>query len=883
MTLTADDQAQLNALKTLLQEKDRERDFERLAAALVSRLLDVPIYIARTGFQYGGDAGPAGAGGRRFRIECKKYSDTTDLSERELLGEIDQALARDEAVEGWFLVATRVVKEQLAQSLVQHGDRHGVPVIIIDWSGPDLPPLAALCAEFPDIVETFFSKAAAGAARAISASTSDALAQLHRTCQEWCLGFQAIQDASHRNVGDIWNDRAISQASLNQDVAGGAITKKVSRATVNRALTQWWQHPSKDAPAIMVGYDGVGKTWATLDWIVANLPILPITIILPSSAMADIGSPSISSMLKVLGARMTEVTGVRDVDHWSRRARKLLERPPVEGAALTIVFDGMNQEASLLWSQILKILQAPPFAGRVRVIASTRTHHFGDKLSSLNGLVVSPHKIPVEPYSIEPGGELDQMLAFEGLIRPDLNEDLLELARTPRLFKLVVRLRGRLANAREITVHRLLWEYGRDSFGERAAGRSFSEAEWQEWLREIARRVRDGINEFSQKVLAEMASCADLTKAEVTARLSDILDSQFSHFTGTGQVTLQPAMVAHALGLALVAYLEKSADQEFAVMEAQLNSWLDPIAGMDQRAEVLRAAVTIEIECNRAGSRPILGPLITAWLQTQNVPDEHRNELLVLAGNVVSGLLDTIQFSTASSQASARHWAAKAIRGLPKTPGAAFDEIVTRSAAWVSVVTMEMYPHLMKDPSYQDSRRKRFQERVGTFVPGPITVLGAPMILAEVGDETLANVVPTLLDGYPLLPALKCFEAAAITLAIRGHFDAWKGLKWLCELNEIDPAEMATALRTLAVSLAARTPEPTVLATLGCRAAGVTLCLSGIEADEEQSGALMPIADGMFDYQRDYLDNPGSSFFAMERRHADQVLGDSSLLIRTRI
>src|SRR5579862_9663913 len=164
MTLTASDQDRLETLKGLLQEKDRERDFERLAAALISRFLDVPIYIARSGFQYGGDAGPAGAGGRRFRVECKKYSDTTDISERELLGEIDQALARDEALEGWFLVATRVVKEQLAQSLEQHGDRQGVPVVIIDWSGPNVPPLAALCAAFPDIVEAGFSKVAAAAA-----------------------------------------------------------------------------------------------------------------------------------------------------------------------------------------------------------------------------------------------------------------------------------------------------------------------------------------------------------------------------------------------------------------------------------------------------------------------------------------------------------------------------------------------------------------------------------------------------------------------------------------------------------------------------------------------------------------------------------------------
>jgi len=40
-----------------------------------------------------------------------------------------------------------------------------------------------------------------------------------------------------------------------------------------------------------------------------------------------------------------------------------------------------------------------------------------------------------------------------------------------------IRLRGRLANAKEITIHRMFWKYGRDSFGEQPVGRSFYEAE----------------------------------------------------------------------------------------------------------------------------------------------------------------------------------------------------------------------------------------------------------------------------------------------------------------------------------------------------------------------------------------------------------------------
>ena len=56
-------------LKHALQNDIDATKFEHLAAALLSHLLDVPIVVAKAGFQYGGDAGPVGRKGRRFRLE----------------------------------------------------------------------------------------------------------------------------------------------------------------------------------------------------------------------------------------------------------------------------------------------------------------------------------------------------------------------------------------------------------------------------------------------------------------------------------------------------------------------------------------------------------------------------------------------------------------------------------------------------------------------------------------------------------------------------------------------------------------------------------------------------------------------------------------------
>ena len=117
----------------------------------------------------------------------------------------------------------------------------------------------------------------------------------------------------------------------------------------------------------------------------------------------------------------------------------------------------------------------------MRVIFSTRNHHFNEKLGS------SAKPIHVNPFDRELGGELDRMLEFEGLSQNDLHEDIIEWACIPRLFNIVIDLRERLEGIGQITIHRIFWEYGRDTLGE-SGEKSFSEQEWKEWLKKIAKK-----------------------------------------------------------------------------------------------------------------------------------------------------------------------------------------------------------------------------------------------------------------------------------------------------------------------------------------------------------------------------------------------------------
>jgi hypothetical protein len=869
-------------LKYELQSDKSSSKLENLAAGLVGLLLDVPIAVAKSGFQHGGDAGPAGQQGRRFRIECKKYSDETALSDRELLGEIDQALGRDEALEAWFLVATRDVPEQLAQDLVQKGERLGVPVIIIDWKDNQLAPLAALCASNPDFVAAVFSKNAGEFARALQPASDEAIAAIRRNFQSWALGFESLRARSHLRLEDIWSNPRTSNAELAQDASGGARPKKVRRQSVHAALDAWWQGPAqKDSPAAIIGWDGVGKTWAALDWLTNRKANQPIVLVVPSSAFAPISGASEAEIKRFLADRLYELSAVRDPHHWRRRLDYLLMRPKEEGPVLTVLFDGLNQEPSVSWLPILKALQGNTFEGRLRVMVTTRTYHFQDKLSDLRGLVVQAVRIPVEVYDAAPGGELDQMLAFEGLKQADLHPDLLELARTPRLFNLVVRFRDRLVEAGQVTVHRLLWEYGRDTFGERA-GKSFSETEWREWLAEIARRYRDGVQEFSLKTLGEMASRPDLSAREVYARLSDIIDGQFARPGPAGTMQLSPTVVAHALGTALLARLDAIGTSDFLTIETEVTGWLDPISGLDQRAEILRAAVSILVERGMPANAKA-GVLVTAWLQTQNITDSHRRELANLATIIPEALLDAVEHSDARAQASARLWAVNALRAIPRSAGPALDAIIARLRSWLSIVSREVDNRRDVDAQFEKQRAERYRARIGVDASGPITVLGVPLQLVERADGALQATAPSILEGFPLIKVLPCFEVAAVALAVRGHADGWDGFKWLCYLNEVDPLPMVNALRELSEAVRNRPPKPGVHLGLPARAAALLLWLSGREQDENTAVSIEPGIDRSLTYEKHYLPNPAQSFFALERRHADIVLNDKAVAINFRI
>ena len=346
--------------------------------------------------------------------------------------------------------------------------------MILDWPDDRIASFAALCVSNIDITCRFLPEAASiDGLDGLRTLSGPAVAALRRDLSSWMLGVEALRAASHFRLMSIWEDRATSQALIGQDAAGAARPDFIRREALSTALGSWWAW-SRNGPIMVHGRDGVGKTWAVLDWLQENCKSLPPIIVAPSSAAALIGGRSAVEVRTFLADQLMEIAPVRDRQYWLRRLDRLLARPVEEDPALVLLVDGLNQDTTVAWHALFEALQGDAFRGKVRVLATTRTSHLVDRLRRVRDLAISPVEFELPPLNTEPGGELDRALTVHGLRLSDLHPDLIQMAAVPRMLSLVVRLKEKLGTPGQVTPDRLLWEYGRDTFGRRG-GKSFSE------------------------------------------------------------------------------------------------------------------------------------------------------------------------------------------------------------------------------------------------------------------------------------------------------------------------------------------------------------------------------------------------------------------------
>lgn len=869
----------LKALREVLL-KARWQDFQDISGLLLGELVGAEFKLARAGDQWGGDGGTGSAAERHLVYEARRYGDNTNFKKREIVGQLDEALEKDPALEAWILITTRAVPEQLHTSLQAFALRRGMCVFTIDWAPADFPKLACLCAMNPTLGAQIVGEQHIDLLRFISSSAShrSTLKEIRRSLQSWIIGFASLRDASHRQIQEIWRSPDQARALFNQDVAGGAADAvHIERLQTSHELDVW--HKRSDDPfSLLVGNEGTGKSRAALDWIQSRLPNLPAVVLAPSSSVVGpIAAPDDLVRFIAQRLRCLDAGGERDQQYWERRVWRLLQRPVNEGPALLIYFDGLNEKPSFAWLSAIHQLRGAHFKGKVRLLASTRESFLNERLAGLADFPPSTAKVAVSNFDLAPGAEFDQRLAAAGLDLRELSPTLIELASVPRMFDLVVRLRARLGGVENITVHRLLWEYGADTWIQHAFGHSG----WRGLLLDLAGKFRDGQRSLPHRQLQEKSAGAAMPADDIHHRVSTVIDSIFANLNGEGQIDFNQDFVNHSLGLALVKSLEGRSTSD---ANAELERFLQPIEGYDQRAEIVRAAVSIAIARSNEDSPLVdLGGLCTFWVRTQNLQETHLNELMALAPMLVEPLLEAIERSGGHALSSPRSIAVNALRCVDSQDKQVAKTIAARGFRWYRRVSAGSVGRLGDDG--EDSSLGRYRARLGSMIgavdPGPMTVLGKRIEIVEADDGELRTATAQLLQGRPLVLVVDVMESAALHLAITG--EPQQDIFWLNALNTVDPEETATLLRSRANDVAMRHPETGVHPNLNRRVAAILLRQTGYEGDRVKAANIDPRIDFIPSYKDDYLSDPATSLLPLERRHVVQTLRRRDVPLRTRI
>lgn len=857
--------------------------FERLARCLLSSLLGVPFRNARSGDQRGGDGGVAGVGDRHLIFEARRYSESTRLDERSILGEIDQAVERNPALEAWILVTTKEVPEQTRDAMVRKGTRLGIGTIIIDWLSQPLPNLAVLSATYPECFKTVIGERHDQILADITAMQGfDAtLTTIRAELDIWAIGYESLRDASHNWIKEIWESRRKADARFKQNVAGGdEAAQHVRRQDLIDRLDGWLDVSLTGHAGVLVGPEGTGKTWAAIDWLQLRLHRLPIIVMAPSSAIGDRIS-SQSDLIGFIAYCLHEILPVRDITFWEQRVRRLLKRPTKEGPAFILFFDGLNQRATFDWLGVFKQLQIDPFHQRVLTLMTVRTSFFDIRLNGCRTLVDKPQRIEVGNYDLTPGGTFDQKLSLAGLSRENFPAHLINLATVPRWFNLVIQLKDTLGDISEVTVHRLLWAYGASAIFTSTDG-AFSEHDWRQFILELAEDYREGNRTSSVRRVRELSNDSTLTPDKIYQRASSVIDSILSNLRGDN-LDFQPDFVFHALGLALIKQMEQTKSGED--VRTYLEKFLDPIEGYDEHAEILRAAINITL-LKKFDSQPSwMSTLCTSWLHTQNLPENHLEELEILAPALVEPLLDTIQESEGHTLNTPRYIAINALEQVDKSDSNVAHLITQRGIRWTSFISLEKREtdDEHSETSHFAMRRKRLNERIGTSNIGKVIIAGRDFEIVDYKDDDLIIAAVQLLQGRPLRYSIEFFVTGAIHSAIVIDGIIGETHSWLNILNTIDPEETAAGLRLASKTIRSREQEPGFHCDLNKRIASLLLWRTGYADDAEKAWAHDPKIDHWSLYETDYLPDPSRSNFPLERRHAPQVLIDSKTSIIHRI
>lgn len=617
--------------------------FEGLVVTLLRQATGLRLALAASGLQGGLDAATLRRDDIQVAVECKRYGDSTPLSEQSLRTAIEVACSRNAKLDCWVLVTSREITTQEDVSLSQACNERGIAYLsLATMQSPSFGYLDVLCAAYEDSAVAYLEKAGNGVlvadfrqavsevrARGQYGQTLDALKS------ELCsadIGFRPFVDRLNECFVEDSSDPAACKRRFRCALTPAALhapTIPQRRGESLRQLQALWDASHADGAVgavLVLGDEGTGKSWVVSDWIrgLVKTGNAPAVFFIPA------GEPDSKEVMHVLTkharqfvlARSTDLSVQRKLQRW------LHVGVPASSKRAVVVLDGINERPeAALWADLIEELNSSRLA-TVFLIVTCRSKTWKDRFSKQLHFKFSP--IEVGDFS---EAEFEQAISELPRAHQQAIRSAGSLVRRPRFFHLALQQVASLPPGEELTAETLYyfdWQH-RESLkrGMAIDGTGFADA-----IRSLARDQRVshhillphmeaalGVEKFAQRQ-------EELASTGIIERVADGWRLKREYF---------------ALGLGM--YLADRVEQQEGTVEtrcAAAEGVLADTVAVDLTTSVFQHALLHSLFSDPPYSQDAQVALLSVWANTLNSANELGESLprLQITAELLLGFAD---------------------------------------------------------------------------------------------------------------------------------------------------------------------------------------------------------------------------------------------------
>ncbi|WP_217574799.1 hypothetical protein [Mesorhizobium sp. GbtcB19] len=761
---------------------------------ILSEITGQLFRLAKSGPQGGSDVRAVGSNTIKIGLEGKRYGQRTRLGLDELKAKVFDAAMQEDPVDLWVLAATREIPVSDHEQLSKAGVSQGISILILDWptGAGVLPDLAVLCTEAQHAIEAHIGTdpviAASIAAIRAHANYDKFRERLLKRLAAADIGYAAATEA----MGEWMRAGLQNQPNAGARLGGrghdllASPQTRIARKTLSDQLDQWL---ANRRPAVLIGNEGVGKSWSFLSWWIdrSQQPdSLPLTVFVSAKEVRDENVEELISRL--LAARLQH----GDRDFWQHRLDQW-RRAEVAGPQLILVVDGLNQNWTKRdWADFVQPLYDERWRGRIALLMTCWPDHWAE-LHKLAPLTPEPLEIPVTVFSDE---ELDLLLARHGLRRESYAEPMLALMKVPRLSLLVITRQKELAESGDITPERLAYEDWKNRIVRRGSALAIGDGEFQDFVRDLGTTLRNSVENSAftrSELLDRLGKDSGKERKDLLETLGEIIAGRWLEpGKRAHEFRVNPELTPFVLGLTLAHELQQAPDDGSAANV--IAGFVDPFKGQTLGVSILRAATTVALldpEVERGARRAIL----KRWLSEQNFMQADFDAYWRLIGLDVDLVCQNVEDTWLSKEGSGGFSDEILIKGMVQAyrfPQVA-SHLVHRAEQWLGWLWEDPDEGRFLgriDPTSARSLENRAQTRASLVEWQKIERSEWPKIeLRTSGDVSwFSHRVFGILSFLPRAPFIRAYSAWGLSRAVMGvprHIDE---LAWVLRLNNEDPA-----------------------------------------------------------------------------------------------